>query len=114
MPHEGDGRALVWSPARGAEQSGVFSTLNTSARPNDATASLLSDALVAHAHPRFCLSPRAAAGILRRAGRRRKTLPALLESALQALSARIEAEAASPGLKSSTDTAPTSPQGSLW
>lgn len=108
------GRAQVWCPDPGAALSGAFSTLNTSGRPNDATASLLSDALVDHAHPRFSLSPRAAAGVLRRATRRRKTLPALLESALRALSALTPDAAGSPDPRSSTGTAPTSPQGSLW
>lgn len=111
---EADGHARVWSPAHGEALSGAFSTLNTSARPNDAIASSLSDALVAHAPLRFCLSPRAAAGILRRATRRRKTLPALLASALRALSGPTPEAEEPPAPKSSTDTAPTSQPERLW
>jgi site-specific DNA-cytosine methylase len=65
----------------------------------------LPDVLEAEVHPRFYLSPRAAAGILRRAEKRGKDLPPALASALQALSASDRPEAT----PNSTDTEPMSP-----
>ena len=59
-------------------------TLNTSEWPNDGVACSLSDILEAPGPhlQKYCLSPKAAAGILRRAERRGKQLPAPLEAAL--------------------------------
>lgn len=45
----------------------------------------LSEVLQENVTPRFSLSPKAASGILRRAERRGKTLPAHLEAALEAV-----------------------------
>jgi hypothetical protein len=52
--------------------------------PSDAVESSLSHILeVGNLPERFFLSPRACAGILRRAEKRRKALPPMLESALR-------------------------------
>lgn len=63
-----------------------FWTLQGSEFPSDAVASSLSDVLETGPHLlRYCLSPKAAAGILRRAARRGRDLPGSLRSALQAV-----------------------------
>jgi hypothetical protein len=80
-----DGVALVWSLGRGEEPVGGRWTLNTSECPNDAVACSLSDILEANVHPRFFLSPRAAAGILRRAEARGRELPESLRLSLRSL-----------------------------
>jgi hypothetical protein len=60
-------------------------TLSFSESPRDAVECLLSDVLETSDVPdRFYLSPKACAGILRRADKRGKTLPAMLATALQA------------------------------
>lgn len=62
-------------------------TVDTSECPSDGgVSSSLPDVLEADVAPRFYLSQRAAAGILRRAERRGKALPEHLESALRELS----------------------------
>ena len=59
-------------------------TLNFSESPREGVECLLSDVLETSDVPdRFYLSPKACAGILRRAARRGKTLPAMLERALR-------------------------------
>ena len=61
-------------------------TLSTSDWPNDASVCSLSQVLEAGNVPRrFYLTPRACAGILRRAEKRGKVLPAALQHALQAV-----------------------------
>lgn len=58
-------------------------TLSTSESPSGAGVSSLSDVLETGPHLlRYCLSPKAAQGILRRAARRERELPAELLSAL--------------------------------
>ena len=67
------------------------STLNTSEWPSDAVVCLLSDILETGDLPqRFFLSPRACAGILRRAEKRGKTLPSSLQAALEAIAKELE------------------------
>jgi len=66
-------------------QSGVCLTLNTAEWPNDAAVSFLSQALETSVDPKYFLSQKACAGILRRAGRRGKKLPERLEAALAAV-----------------------------
>ena len=62
-----------------------FLTLNTSEWPNDAAVCSLSDTLETGDLPqRYFLSPKACAGILRRAEKRGKDLPEQLARALQA------------------------------
>ena len=67
------------------EQSrGASSTPNTSAWPNDAVVCSLSQVLERGSiPPKYFLSGKACAGILRRAEKRGKTLPPILESALR-------------------------------
>jgi hypothetical protein len=66
---------------------GGSSTLSTSAWPNDAVVCSLSSVLepAVSIPSRFFLSSRACAGILRRAVKRNKTLPPILEAALRAV-----------------------------
>jgi hypothetical protein len=63
-----------------------YSIVNSSESPRDAAECSLSDILVAHAHPKYSLSPKAAAGILRRAERRGRDLPTHLAQALMRVS----------------------------
>ena len=83
--HQGvNGRTLVSCLAPKEQSRGGFSTPNTSEWPNAAAVCLLSHVLETGPIPeRFFLSPKACAGILRRAEKRRKALPLLLEQALQ-------------------------------
>lgn len=61
----------------------------TSECPSDGDASSsLPDVLEADVHPRFSLSPKAAAGILRRAAKRGRELPQALAEALRALASQ--------------------------
>jgi len=76
--------SIRWTNA-GMAYRGAFSIASSSEFPNVAAECSLSDILVAHAHPKYSLSPKAAAGILRRAEKRGKDLPASLTVALQAL-----------------------------
>ena len=70
----------------------AFSMLSISDWPNDASVCSLSAILETGDVPqRFYLSARACTGILRRAARRGKTLPATLETALLAASVRVKA-----------------------
>ena len=60
-------------------------TLSTSEWPSDGVACSLSDVLATGGvPPRFYLSPKACEGILRRAARRGKALPPMLDKALRA------------------------------
>ena len=80
-----------------------YSTLDSSESPRGGVASTLSDILAdaSTIPPRYYLSARAAAGILRRVARRGKMLPTRLAQALDALARGTES--ATPGI------APTSP-----
>jgi hypothetical protein len=69
---------------------GGFWTLSTSESPSAAAASSLSDVLETpgpHLR-RYCLSPKAAGGILRRARRRERELPDGLREAMDELASR--------------------------
>jgi len=61
--------------------------------PNAAVASSLSDVLEPNVHSRFSLSPKAAAGILRRANKRDRDLPPQLEKVLRLLASRMPPDA---------------------
>ena len=79
----GGGVTQVWSLGPRDVPRGVSSMLNTSAWPNDARVSSLSQVLETGPVPlRFYLSAKACAGILRRAEQRGKKLPARLKLAL--------------------------------
>ena len=68
--------------------SGVCLTLNTSESPNDAVESSLYSVLEhGGGTRRYCLSPKACQGILRRAKEHSKVLPHLLEKTLQKMAA---------------------------
>ena len=61
-------------------------TLNTTEWPSAAAVCSLSDILETGDHlRRYCLSPKACAGILRRAEKRGKSLPLALQSSLEAI-----------------------------
>lgn len=80
---------------------GGFSMLSGSEWPNDAVVCSLSDVLLTGPIPqKYFLSAKACSGILRRAERRGKTLPPMLEQAL-----RVGAEAAT-GTTTETPTQP--------
>ena len=69
-----------------AVSRGEFLTLNSSEWPSDAAVSFLSDALETGGVPqRYSLSPKACAGILRRAEKRGKPLPEPLGEVLTAI-----------------------------
>ena len=61
---------------------GVYSMHSFGESPNAAEESRLSQILEEAPHPRYCLSAKACEGILRRANRRGKKLPEMLEQAL--------------------------------
>jgi len=78
------GLTPVWLVDPKDERPGAFSMHNTLEFPNDAAACLLSDVLETDPTPsKYYLSPRACLGILRRAERRGKALPEMLEKALR-------------------------------
>ncbi len=83
--HQGaNGQTLVLCLAPKEQSHGASSMPNISAWPNDAAVSLLSQALEKGLIPaRFYLSKTACEGILRRAEKRRKTLPPMLDQALR-------------------------------
>jgi len=73
-----------WPTSGFMTSPGVFSTPNSSEYPNvGAACSSLRDVLEADVAPKYFLSPRAAAGILRRAAKRGKALPEHLRLALE-------------------------------
>ena len=78
-----------WSSA-GMGYRGVCSTANFSESPNVAVVCTLSDILEPHAPRRFFLSPKAAAGILRRAKKRGRTLHEHLRRALESIATRLD------------------------
>ncbi len=80
--------AFSWSNA-GMGFNGVCSTAAISESPSAAVECSLSDVLESRAPQRFFLSPRAAAGILRRAEKRGRTLPNRLLDALEKVASQI-------------------------
>ena len=77
-------------PGAGIISHGECLTLSTSESPSAAVASSLWDILETGAiPPRFYLSSKACAGILRRAKRRRRRLPPALKEALESVAARL-------------------------
>lgn len=63
--------------------AGGFSTLSISESPSDAEECSLSDILEDSPTPKYFLSPKACAGILRRAQKRKQKIPPILLKALQ-------------------------------
>ena len=82
--HQGEnGQTLVMCWDQKGLSAGECSTLNFSEWPNDAAVCLLSQALEGISIPqKFFLSPKACAGILRRAEKRGRALPQILGIAL--------------------------------
>lgn len=74
----------------GMASPGLLLTLNTSEWRNDGDACSLSDILEESLDPKYSLSPKACAGILRRAEKRGKVLPPALGSALRAVAMNAE------------------------
>ena len=72
-----------WSDA-GMASPGGFLTLNISEWPSDGAVYSLSEVLETDAQHKFFLSARAARGVLRRAEKRGRKLPLLLEQSLRA------------------------------
>jgi hypothetical protein len=82
-PQGVDGRTLVACMVPKEQSRGGSLTPNISEWPNDAAVCSLSQVLETTSIPqRFFLSPRACAGILRRAEKRGKELPPALQTAL--------------------------------
>ncbi len=79
--------AFSW-PSAGMGFAGACSIASFSESPSAAAGCSLSDVLESRVPPRFFLSARAAAGILRRAARRGRILPTHLQKALEELAAR--------------------------
>ncbi len=77
------GESLVWSLDPREQSSGVASTPNFSVWHNLANGCSLSQVLETSVSTKYYLSSRACAGILRRAEKRGKELPALLKRALE-------------------------------
>ena len=77
------GASESYSTAGLVRSAGDFSTVNISEWPNDGAACSLSAILEENPATKYSLSPRACAGILRRAEKRGKTLPPMLEEALR-------------------------------
>jgi hypothetical protein len=93
------GLIAAWFVGRDARSLGAFSTLNTSAWPNDASVCSLSRVLETGPIPqRFFLSAKACSGILRRAEKRGKELPTTLRRALAQVAGDLS-EAATPEAK---------------
>ena len=76
------GRTPEWYEAEALISLGACTTPNISAQHSGAGVCSLSAILEADAPEKYCLSPKACAGILRRAERRGKDLPPLLKAAL--------------------------------
>jgi len=86
-----NGRTLVLCLDPKEQSRGGSKTPNTTAWPNDASVCSLSQVLETGSIPRrYFLSGKACAGILRRAAKRGKTLPPLLESALRSVVANTD------------------------
>jgi hypothetical protein len=65
---------------------------NTGESPSVAVESRLSQILEEHPHPKYSLSPTACQGILRRAEKRGKELPEILQTALEAQANQQESQ----------------------
>jgi hypothetical protein len=99
----------------GLLSDGGFWTADISESPKDAAECSLSAVLQTHVSPRYFLSPKAAAGILRRAEKRGRELPEPLRSALTLLASEDDNREVrqamfpmpSPDLQATPDMIPT-------
>ena len=78
-----NGQMPEWCVAEALISLGACTTPNISERHSDAGDSFLSWILEGDAPEKYSLSPKACAGILRRAERRGKALPPMLKTALE-------------------------------
>jgi hypothetical protein len=72
------------------KSDGQFLILNSSEYRKDASVCSLSQILEANPHPKYSLSPKACQGILRRAEKRGKELPEMLQKALERVAEATE------------------------
>ena len=77
------GRTPDASWEMGGALLGVYTMPSFGEYPSEEKESRLSQILEANPHPKYCLSAKACAGILRRAEKRGKKLPEILEQALR-------------------------------
>jgi len=87
-PMEDGTPAGWWLDPRGGASGGCL-TLNGSEWPSDAAVCSLSQVLENHVDLKYCLSPKACLGVLRRAERRGRQLPLLLQQALERVAQTI-------------------------
>lgn len=87
-----DGQTPEWFEGAEYASPGDCSTLNIGASPSVASESTLSEVLEAIVPKKYYLSRTACKGILRRAARRGKVLPKILENALKAIAESSTAE----------------------
>ena len=79
-----DGPTRVWLMDQNEPQRGPFAMLNTTEFPSDGgVSSSLADVLETSVLPKYYLSAKACAGILRRAEKRGRELPPSLQTALE-------------------------------
>ena len=78
-----DGQTPAWCEATALKSLGGCLTPNISESPSGAGESFLSAILEEKAPEKYCLSKKACEGILRRAAKRGKQLPPMLQEALQ-------------------------------
>lgn len=89
---------MIWEPGL---LLGEYTMHSTGEHPSEESESRLSLILEASVPPKYYLSARACQGILTRAKRRGKTLPPILEAALAAQSALLNAKEVGTGEKES-------------
>lgn len=80
-----DGAVKVWTFDKKSMPRGLAGRINVEEWPNDASVATLTDILqpTSEVHPRFFLSPKACAGILRRAEKRGVKLPQKFKEAAE-------------------------------
>lgn len=84
------GQKADWCEYQTVNSLGGLSTPNIGESPNVENVSILSQILEAEVPERYYLSPKACSGILRRAEKRGKKLPPLLEAVLRAQASSTE------------------------
>ena len=85
-----DGQKADWCDYATVKSLGGLSTPNIGECPNVENVSILSSVLEAEVSESYYLSPKACSGILRRAEKRGKKLPPLLEAVLKAQASLTE------------------------
>lgn len=87
-----DGAVKVWTFDKKSMPRGLAGRINVEEWPNDASIKNLTDILqpMSEVDDRFILSPKACAGMLRRAVKRGKTIPPKLKEAMEYVASRSE------------------------